>query len=151
VIKSNGVNLPIEQDVDVYSVMLQVNAVTEEANFVYPVIGPYVSGLIDTFDPGSEEDRKRARKLPAGSWDVSLRIVQGGVTRTFMLPIAWQPDGDPLDLDSLQTRAVNVPVRDGEITHAEILLTPEANVNGLPACPTVLYATETPATAKANA
>ena len=143
VVKSNGVNLPIEQDVEVYSVMLQVNAVTDEANFIYPVIGPYVSGLIDTFDPESEEDRKRARKLPAGRWDVSLRIVQGGVTKTFMLPIAWKPDDDPQDLDSLQTRAVNVPVRNGEITHAEILLTPEANVNGLPACPEVLYATET--------
>ncbi|MBT3296209.1 MAG: hypothetical protein HN919_08665 [Verrucomicrobia bacterium] len=64
-----------------------------------------------------------------------------------MLPIAWHPDDDPLDIDSLQTRAVNVPVRDGEITRAEILLTPEANVNGLPACPTVLYSTETAATA----
>lgn len=141
VVKSNGINFPIEPDVDVYSIMAQTSAVTEEGNFIYPVIGPYVSGLIDTFDPGSKQDRERARELPVGRWDVSLRIEQGGVTKTFMLPIAWRPDDNPLDLDSLQTRAVNVPVRDGQVTHAELLLTPEANVAGLPESPRVLYST----------
>ena len=123
--------------------MAAVSAVTEEANFIYEVVGPYRSGLIDTFDPSVEEDRKRARKLPAGSWDISLRIEQGGgSTKTFMLPVAWRPEDDPLDPDSLQTRAVNVPARDGKITRAELLLTPEANVNGLPAAPRKLYATD---------
>lgn len=143
IVKSNGINFPIEPDVKVYSVMVQVSAVTEEGNFIYPVIGPYVSGLIDTFDPNIEEDRKRARKLPLGSWDISLRIEQGGVTKTYMLPIAWTPDDDPLDLDSLKTHALNVPVRDGEVTHAELLLTPEANVNGMPENPQVLYSADT--------
>lgn len=137
--KNNGILFPLERDAEVYSVMAAVSAVSEEANFIYEVIGPYRSGLIDTFDPGVEEDRKRARKLPCGSWDISLRIEQGGVTKTFMLPIAWRPDDDPLDAGSLQTRAVNVPVRDGTVTRAELLLTPEANVNGLPANPQVLY------------
>ncbi|MBT3294839.1 MAG: hypothetical protein HN919_05415 [Verrucomicrobia bacterium] len=141
VIKNNGINLPIEPDVEVYSILVQTSAVTEEGNFIYPVIGPYASGIIDTFDPAVKEDRKRARRLPIGSWDISLRIDQGGQTKTFMLPIAWKPDDDPLDIDSLQTRAVNVPVRDGEVTRAELLLTPEANVSGMPSNPRVLYST----------
>ncbi len=141
VFKNDGVRFPIERDVEVYSVMAAVSAVTEEANFIYPVIGPYRSGLIDTFDPTVEEDRRRARKLSVGSWDISLRIEQGGVTKTFMLPVAWRPGDDPLDGASLQTRAVNVPVRDGEVTRAELLLTPEADVHGVPAAPRVLYAT----------
>ncbi len=141
VLKNDGVRFPIERDVEVYSVMAAASAVTEEANFIYTVIGPYRSGLIDTFDPTVEADRRRARTLDIGRWDVSLRIEQGGVIRTFMLPMAWRPDDDPLDGDSLQTRAVNVPARDGEVTRAELLLTPEAHVHGLPACPKVLYAT----------
>jgi hypothetical protein len=142
VIKSNGINFPIESNVDVYSILLQTSAVTEEANFIYPVIGPYKSGLIDTFDPEYESDRGRARKLPFGNWDVSLRIEQGGKTKTYMLPIAWEPDDDPLDLASLHTHAVNVPVRDGEITKAELLLTPEAQCKGLPTAHTTLYETQ---------
>lgn len=141
VVKNNGILFPVERDVEVYSILFSVSAVTDEGNFIYPVIGPYVSGLIDTFDPAIEEDRKRARKLPLGSWDICLRIEQGGVTRTFLVPVAWRPDDDPLDLDSLQTRAVNVPVRDGEVTRAELLLTPEADVVGMPESPTVLYST----------
>jgi len=140
-IKNNGVLFPVDPDVEVYSILFSVSAVTEEANFIYPVIGPYVSGLIDTFDPTVEGDLERARKLPFGSWDISLRIEQGGVTKTFMVPLAWDTDGDPLEPDSFLTHAVNVPVRDGEVTKAELLLTPEANVNGLPANPKVLYAT----------
>lgn len=142
IVKNNGVRFPLVRDIEVYSIMIQTSAVTEEANFIYPVIGPYTSGLIDTFDPASAEDRKRARKLPFGRWDISLRIIQGGQTKTYMLPIAWQPDDDPLDLDSLQTRAVNVPTRDGNVTRAEILLTPEANVQGIPEAPEVLYASD---------
>jgi len=139
VLKNDGIAFPIERDVEVYSVMVAVSAVTEEANFIYEVIGPYRSGLIDTFDPHVEEDRARARKLNVGSWDISLRIQQGGVTRTFMVPAAWRPDDNPRDVASLQTRAVNVPVRDGEVARAELLLTPEADIHGLPSAPRVLY------------
>jgi hypothetical protein len=149
--KNDGILFPIERDVEVYSIMVAVTAVTEEVNFIYEVIGPYRSGLIDTFDPKVEEDRKRARKLSVASWDISLRIEQGGVARTFMMPMAWRPDDDPLDRDSLQTRALNIPVRDGEITRAELLLTPEADVNGLPSNPQVLYATTITRTEKADA
>ncbi len=142
IIKNDGRLFPIEKDVEVYSIMAQVSAVTEEANFIYPVIGPYLSGLIDTFDPNKEEDRKRARRLNTGPWDISLRIEQGGKEKTFMLPLAWTPEGDPLDLDSLLTHAVNVPVRDGRVRKAELLLTPEASIHGLPASPKVLFAVD---------
>jgi hypothetical protein len=139
-LKNNGFDLPIERDVECYSIMAACSAVTEEANFIYEPIGPYTSGLIDTFDPAVDADRQRARRLPIAAWDLSLRITQGTQTRTYMLPMAWRPDDDPLDPASLQTRAINVPTRDGPVTHAQLLLTPEAQVHGLPETPTVLYA-----------
>jgi hypothetical protein len=139
--KNDGVALPIEHDVEVYSIMASASAVTPDANFIYPLIGPYRSGLIATFDPERAEDRKRARRLRdfADGWDVCLRVVQGGTTQIYMMPLAWRPDDDPLDADTFQTRALNVPVRDGEVTRVELLLTPDAEVNGLPANPEVLY------------
>ena len=140
IVHNDGIKLPIERDVEVYSIMAAVSAVTPKANFLYKVLGPYRSGLIDTFDPNVEDDRNRARKLPLGRWDISLQIVQGGLTKTFMLPIPWRPTEDQTTSpDSLYTRAVNVPVRDGAVTHASLLLTPEANVFGMPAQPRVLY------------
>lgn len=141
VLKSDGVNFPLERDVEVCSVMAAVCAPTEEANFIYPLVGPYRSGLIDTFDPAKEEDRRRARRLKSygGGWDVCLRIEQGGQTQTFMMPMEWRPEDDPTDPDCLQTRAVNLPTRDGKVTRAQLLLTPEAEVHGLPDEPQVLY------------
>jgi len=141
IVKPDGVALPVERDVEVLSIIASASAVTPEANFVYPVIGPYVSGLIDTFDPDVPEDRERALSVHGGKTrcDVSLRIVQGGITKTFMLPIEWRPDDDPLDYEKFQTAAVNVPARDGDVTRAELLLTPEAGKNGAGANPTVLY------------
>ncbi len=138
---NDGVTYPVERDVEVYSIMVAATAATPEANFIYPVIGPYRSGLIDTFDPENPDDRRRARGLRdfADAWDMCLRIEQGGVTRTYMMPLAWRPDDDPLDSTCFQTRALNVPVRDGDVTRVELLLTPEADVNGLPENPESLY------------
>lgn len=139
---NDGIKHPIERNVEVYSIMVSVSAVTEEANFIYPVIGPYRSGLIRTFDPTREDDRVQARKLRdgIGQWDLSLRVEQGGKARTYMLQAFWSLEDDPLDLVSYQTHALNVPVRDGEVTRVELLLTPEAHINGLPDNPKVLYA-----------
>ncbi|MDT8389322.1 MAG: M66 family metalloprotease [Lentisphaeria bacterium] len=141
-LKNDGVTYPIENDVEVYSIMAAVTAATPRANFIYPVIGPYRSGLIATFDPENPDDRCKARRLRdfADAWDVCLRVEQGGVTRTYMMPFAWRPDDDPLDGESFQTRALNVPARDGVITRAELLLTPNADIDGLPDNPQVLYA-----------
>ncbi len=140
-IENDGVSFPVERDVEVFSIIASISAVTAEANFVYRPVGPYVSGLIDRFDPGVAEDRARFRKAygKEGRCDVSLRIVQGGKTQTFMLPLEWRPDDDPLARASLHTAAVNVPVRDGEVTAAELLLTPDAVAHGLPADPRTLY------------
>jgi hypothetical protein len=150
--KNDGYLFPIERDVEVFSILFAISAVTERGNFIYELIGPYNSGLIDTFDPSVEEDRKRARKinvshwdtrrarkLNAPHWDICLRVEQGDVTKTFMMPIEWNPDANPLDMESLQTRALNLPVRDGKVGKVELLLTPEADINGLPEHPTVLY------------
>lgn len=140
--KNDGVSCPVEHEVDVYSIMVTASAVTPDANFIYPVIGPYRSGLIATFDPENPDDRRRARRLRdfGDGWDLCLRIEQGGNTRTYMMPLAWRPEDDPLDECLFQTKALNVPVRDGEVTRVELLLTPDAEVNGLPADPEVLYA-----------
>jgi hypothetical protein len=140
--KNNGVAYPVEADVEVYSIMVAVSAVTEAANFVYPLIGPYRSGVINTFDPAESDDRRRARRMRdvTEGWDICLRVTQGGTTRTYMMPMTWRPDDDPTSAGSFQTRALNVPVRDGQVTRAELLLTPEAEWNGMPSDPVVLCA-----------
>ena len=97
-------------------------------------------GLIDTFDPALAEDRARVRRLTSvtGPWDISLRIVQGGKTRTIMMHMRWNEGTDPNDADSYRTRAVNLPVSDGKIEKIEMLLTPDAAINGMPDNPRVL-------------
>lgn len=139
-LKNDGVTFPVEQDVEVYSIMVAVSAVTPDANFIYPVIGPYQSGLIETFDPTVTEDCEKARRLRtwSGPWDISLRIVQGGESKTIMMPMHWTEGMDPCDADSFQTRAVNLPARDGEIEHVELLLTPDAAIDGMPDNPKIL-------------
>ncbi|MDT8390342.1 MAG: M66 family metalloprotease [Lentisphaeria bacterium] len=140
-LKNDGVTYPVERDVEAYSVMVAVSAAKQDCNFIYPVIGPYTSGLLDTFDPTVEEDRKKARRLCSvgGPWDITLKIVQGGKTKTIMMPMQWTPDMNPCDDDAYQTRAVNLPARDGEIEKVELLLTPDAHINGMPDNPRVLY------------
>jgi hypothetical protein len=150
VVRSNGVNFPIKNNVEVYSILFSVSAVTEEGNFIYPIIGPYKSGLVDTFDPNTEDDRKRARRVGVGPWDISLQIEQGGKTKTFMVPLAWNPRGNPLDLDTFLTHAVNVPVSDGIISKARILLTPDATVEGIPSKPRALFSVENPTVEPSN-
>lgn len=144
VVKNVNNLFPIEDKVEVYSILFSVSAVTEEGNFVYPIIGPYTSGLIETYNPNSADDRKKARRHAVGSWDISLRVEQGGKAKTFMIPLAWDPDGSPFDIDTFLTHAVNVPTRDGQVTKVEILLTPEVTIEGLPSSPKVLYSVEQP-------
>lgn len=141
VVANDGVKYPAERDAEVVSVMAAVSAVTPGVNFVYPPIGPYTAGLIDLFDPSDSEDRARADQLfcPSGGCDVCLKIVQGGVEKVVMLAAAWDTSADPLSGGSLTTRAVNFPHKDGEVTSAQLLLTPDAEVNGLPANPAVLH------------
>lgn len=151
IVKNKDNLFPIEDHVEVYSVLFSVSAVTpDEGNFIYPVIGPYTSGLIETFDPDVEADRKKARRFSTGAWDITLRIEQGGKTKTFMIPLAWDEDGDPLNIDSFLTHAVNVPTRDGQVTKAKVLLTPEVTINGLPENPRILFSVENPVVEPSN-
>lgn len=140
-VQNNGVSFPTEWDAEVISVMAGVSAVTPQANIIYPPIGPYTSGLIDLFDPDNESDRLRAYNVfcPVGGCDASLRITQGGTTKTVMLPIAMDPTADPLNGNSFITKAVNLRSDDGEITHVDLLYTPDAERNGLPENPEILY------------
>ena len=71
---------PIERDVDVITVMAATSAVHPQATLIYPPIGPYSSGIIETFDPSIEEDRIKAKQIfcEEGGCDLSLRITQGG-------------------------------------------------------------------------
>jgi len=140
-LKNDGISYPVERDVEVYSVMVSTSAAKEDCNFIYPVIGPYTSGLIETFDPNVAEDRAKVRRLTSvtGPWDISLRVVQGGVTKTIMMHMQWNEGMDPQDGDAYRTRAVNLPVRDGKIEKVELLLTLDAAINGMPDNPRVLY------------
>jgi hypothetical protein len=137
---NNGVRYPVERDVEVISVMAGVSAATPSAILVYPPIGPYTTGLIDLFDPRSGTDRTRADQLfcPSSGCDVSLRIRQGGAEKIYMLALSWDAAADPLSRGSYRTRALNLPARDGAVTSVELLLTPDAEKNGLPNRPTVL-------------
>lgn len=138
---NNGVQFAVENDVQVISIMAGVSAVTPQATILYPPIGPYQSGIIDLFDPTNESDRSKAASIycPNGGCDVSLRIVQNGQTRTVMLPIAMDSEADPLKSDSFKTRAVNLLASDGDVTMVELLGTPDAEINGMPTNPEVLY------------
>ena len=141
---SNGVQFAVESDTEVISVMAGVSSVTPQATILYPPIGPYKSGIIDLFDPTNEADRANAAAIycPNGGCDVSLRIVQGGETRLVMLPIDVDATMDALDAKSFKTRAVNLRASDGNVTRIELLRTPDAEQNGMPNSPDVLYSWE---------
>jgi autotransporter-associated beta strand protein len=138
---SNAVTYPVERDVPVISILASVSGSNPGVNMAYPPIGPYSGGLIRLFDPRVAADRTSARSIysPTGGCDVSVRVIQGGAEKIYMLAAAWEPSIDPLSGSSLRTAAVNLPAGDGAVTRIELLLTPDADVNGLPANPQVLY------------
>ncbi|MCU0663523.1 MAG: M66 family metalloprotease [Myxococcota bacterium] len=141
VVSNNGVSYPVERDVSVRSVMASVSGANSDVNMVYPPIGPYVAGLIELFDPRQAADRTEAETAycPSGGCDVSLKIMQGGVEKIYMLAASWDTSADPLNGNSLTTKALNLRASDGEVTRVDLLLTPDAEHNGLPGTPTVLY------------
>lgn len=138
---SNGVKFPIQQDVQVYSVMASLTLSDPNVNMVYPPIGPYKGNLIRTFDPTNAADRADAALIyaPTNGCDFTLRVVQGGVTKHYMLPASGTEGGDPYSSGSLKTAAVNLPASEGEVTKVELLNTPDVEDNGLPANSQVLY------------
>ncbi len=133
-LSNNGVEFPIVRDVEVISVMAAISASSPDVNMVYPPIGPYKTGVIELFDPASAADRDKAAEIfcPSDGCDVSLRFVQGGQWRTVMLDASWDPTKSPTDSAALSTRAVNLLAADGKVKYVELLLTPDAEKNGLP-------------------
>ena len=139
-IQGNGINLPIERDVEVMSVMAALLASSPGASMVYPPIGPYKAGLIERFDPQDANDRNAAAEkfCPKDGCDVCLRVLQGGVESLYLLPASWDTTIAATEGSALITRAINLPAKDGDVEKIELLLTPEAQSVGLPNSPTIL-------------
>jgi hypothetical protein len=139
-VSNNGVQYPLARDVEVISVMASISGAKPAVNMVYPPIGPYTAGLIRLFDPRVAADRTSAASIyaPAGGCDLSLRLIQGGVEKIYMLAAPWEPSVSPLTSGSLKTEAINLPAANGAVTLVELILTPDAQINGLPANPQVL-------------
>ena len=140
-VSNNGVQFPTTRDVSVISIMASVSGANPGINMVYPPIGPYTSGLIQLFDPTVAADRTAAQTkfAPSSGCDYCVRVVQGGVTKTYMLAASNLSTADPYAESSLLTEAINLPAADGAVTKIELLSTPNAEDVGLPATPTVLY------------
>jgi len=66
-------------------------------------------------------------------------VVQGGQQKTYMLAASGTVGGDPYSNSSLKTAAVNLRASDGTVTQVELLLTPNAEKDGLPSTPEVLH------------
>lgn len=141
VVANNGVQFPVERNVEVISIMAGVSSATPQANIVYTPIGPYRAGLIDVFNPDNLSDRSRADQIfcPSKGCDVSLRIIQGGKSKLVMLPISLNSNADPLNGNSYQTRAVNLRASDGDVTRVELLSTPDVEKNGITNNSEILY------------
>ncbi|MCU0784568.1 MAG: M66 family metalloprotease [Verrucomicrobia bacterium] len=139
-VEADGVNYPIAHDVPVISVMAAMTLANADVNMVYPPIGPYRGNLIRTFDPRQAADREAARKKfsPKGGCDFTLRIVQGGKERLYLLAASSAEGVDPKVNRSLNTAAVNLRASDGAVTAVELLHTPRADEIGMPEQPKVL-------------
>jgi len=130
IVKNDGLKLPIERDVEVISLLVTANAAVGDANMIYPPIGPYTAGLVRVFDANSKDDRKAATKLgyTPKNCNVGIRVTQGGKVKTYLLRAAISPK------DSMKTfnvTAINLPVRDGKITKAELIYCPDIMIKGI--------------------
>ncbi|MBE7495144.1 MAG: autotransporter-associated beta strand repeat-containing protein [Verrucomicrobiaceae bacterium] len=141
VVTNNGVQFPQQRDVQVISILATMSGAKPAINMVYPPIGPYTSGLIRLFDPTVAADRTAANTLfnLANNCDYCVRVVQGGVTKTYIMPASALTSPSLTDLASIETEAVNLPAADGAVTKIELLATPNVEDVGLPANPTVFY------------
>jgi hypothetical protein len=139
-----GVNLPLDPDpVRVYSIIVAASSAAPGANLVYDPVGPYESGLMHRFDPRDGSDVQAAATFagycPDTGCDYSVRVVQGGTERVFMLRAGDAPNvTDPTADAALKHVAINLPAADGAIERIELLATPDAQINGMPAEPQIL-------------
>lgn len=139
VVENDGIQLPLERDADVISLLVTASLVVPDGSIIYRPIGPYKAGLIRRFDADSAEDRAQAAKLGFGEkgYNVCLRATQGGKTTAYLLDLKLSPDDDPLK--AFHVAAINLPAGDGPVTRAELLYTPEVIVNGVTDQAKVLY------------
>ena len=153
VLTKNDINFPSVRDVNVISVLVGYSPVTPSANIVYPPIGPYKTGLIRLFDPTVAADRTAwsaaYNKLTNGC-DVCVRVVQGGAEKFYMLPLSEDTSLDPLNQNSFFTVAINLPASAGTVTEVEMISTPNAETDGLPASPANLDLWVEPVPAASN-
>jgi hypothetical protein len=122
-------------------VLASASRVTPEANIVYPPIGPYRAGRIETFGASSPAGLPSARRsgYDESNGSLCLRVTQGRKVRTYPLMGKVSPKDDPLIPDSLCVFAINVPARDGEVTQADLLHAPGIMRSGAAPAPKVLY------------
>ena len=141
---TGNVKFPMQRDVDVISIVAGGSSKTAQANIVYTPVGPYTSGLIDVFDPRQAQDRMNADNFfcPNGGCDTTLKITQGGNIKYIMLAMTLDVSLDESNAASFVTKAVNLPAGDGTVTAVELLSTPDAEINGLPNNPTIMYSWE---------
>ncbi|MCA9538745.1 MAG: hypothetical protein KC620_07650 [Myxococcales bacterium] len=123
----------VAHDVPVVSVMVAASGAKPALDMVYPPIGPYQGALIRRYDPTVAADLPAAdaKYCPAAGCDLTVRITQGGQTRTYMLAGEWDATLDPTSESSLVTRAINLPAADGEVTAVELYHTPNVEQTGL--------------------
>lgn len=140
-VSNNGVQFPTTRDVQVISILASMSGAKPSINMVYPPVGPYTAGLIRLFDPYVAADRTAAQSIyaPTSGCDYCVRVVQGGVTKTYMLAASALTSPPLTDGSSLETEAINLPAADGAVTRIELLSTPNVEDVGMPATPTVFY------------
>jgi len=138
---NQGIDFPLKANVPVYSVMAACALSDKTCNLVYQPIGPYAGNLMLLFDPRIKSQRDMAIKkgiVPEGGCDFSLRIEQGKRVIYCMLPASANERDDPLKSHSLKTRAINLESKYGAVQSVHLLLTPDAQLNGLPNQPEIL-------------
>ncbi len=137
-------NCPVEDNIDVISVLASASLVTPEANIVYPPIGPYQAGRLESFDASSVAGRSRARNDGYNeSACFCLRVTQGKKVTTYLVKKGLSPQDDPKKPESFAVFAMNLPARDGVITQVDLLHTPEVMSKGVKSDCRVLYGWKT--------
>ncbi len=138
-VDNNGIQLPLERDAEVISIMASANLQVPAGNIVYPPIGPYTAGLIRLFDADSAEDRKAAMDLRyarSAACNTALRVTQGGKTKSYVLNVVLSPDDDPLK--TFNTAAINLAAGAGDVSRVELIYCKELMLKGITPDHTVL-------------
>jgi Peptidase M66 len=133
-------SVPIEDDVDVISILTSISGPTPAATIIYPPIGPHFSSLIAVPEVSTKAGLVSASALDFkdSNSNVCLRVTQGGKQRTYLLKVFIDNGAKPADVKSYTTYAINLPAKDGVVTKVELLSTPNIFSQGLKADAKVL-------------